>query len=98
MESGQGGVKIPVWNGEASTLESFEEKVKLWVLGTKKEDRVYLGPRLAQAMDEDSQQWHEAKKVTLDDLVKEDGAERVVNALKGVRGTVTMQEAVSKWR
>ncbi|CAK0882620.1 unnamed protein product [Prorocentrum cordatum] len=48
-------------------------------------------------MDEDSQQWHEAK-VLLDDLVKKDGAERVVNALKGVRGTVTMQEAVSKWR
>ncbi|CAK0855319.1 unnamed protein product [Prorocentrum cordatum] len=94
----QSGIKIPVWNGEASTLESFEEKVKLWVLGTKKDDRIYLGPRLVQAMDEDSQQWFEAKKVSLDDLVKEDGAEKVVEALKGVRGTVTMQEAVSKWR
>eukprot|EP00959_Pyramimonas_sp_CCMP1952_P455191 9471176-Pyramimonas_sp.AAC.1 len=94
----QSGIKIPVWNGEASTLESFEEKVKLWVLGTKKDDRIYLGPRLVQAMDEDSQQWFEAKKVSLDDLVTEDGAEKVVEALKGVRGTVTMQEAVSKWR
>ncbi|CAK0814933.1 unnamed protein product, partial [Prorocentrum cordatum] len=94
----QSGIKIPVWNGEASTLESFEEKVKLWVLGTKKDDRIYLGPRLVQAMDEDSQQWFEAKKVSLDDLVKEGGAEKVVEALKGVRGTVTMQEAVSKWR
>ncbi|CAK0911874.1 unnamed protein product [Prorocentrum cordatum] len=94
----QSGSKIPVWNGEASSLESFEEKVKLWVLGTKKDDRIYLGPRLVQAMDEDSQQWFEAKKVSLDDLVKEDGAEKVVEALKGVRGTVTMQEAVSKWR
>ena len=79
-------------------MESFEEKVKLWVLGTKVEDRVYLGPRLLQAMDEDSQQWHEARKVSLEDLVKDDGAQRVVASLKGIRGTVTMQEAVSKWR
>eukprot|EP00959_Pyramimonas_sp_CCMP1952_P276299 5775568-Pyramimonas_sp.AAC.1 len=49
-------------------------------------------------MDGDSQQWHEAKKVSSDDLVKEGGAERVVDALKGVRGTVTIQEAVSKSR
>ena len=62
-----------MWNGDASTLESFEEKVKLWVLGTKKEDRVYLGPRLVQAMDEDSQQWHEATKASLEDLAKEGG-------------------------
>eukprot|EP00959_Pyramimonas_sp_CCMP1952_P244753 5115892-Pyramimonas_sp.AAC.1 len=49
-------------------------------------------------MDEDSQQWHEAEKVATEDLIKEDGAERLVSALKGIRGTVTMQEAVTKWR
>eukprot|EP00959_Pyramimonas_sp_CCMP1952_P308872 6463761-Pyramimonas_sp.AAC.1 len=71
--------------GKRRLSRRFEENVKLWVLGTKKEERIYLGPRLLQAMDEDSQQWHEAKEVATEDLIKEDGAERVVSALKGIR-------------
>ena len=92
------GQRVPVWNGEAGSLDTFEEKVKLRVLGTKEEDRIYLGPRLIQAMDDESQQWQEAKKVSLEDLVKTDGAERAVRALKGIRGTMTIQEAIQKWR
>eukprot|EP00959_Pyramimonas_sp_CCMP1952_P115226 2408578-Pyramimonas_sp.AAC.1 len=49
-------------------------------------------------MHEDSQQRHEPNKCYLTDLVKEDGGETVVEALKGVRGAVAMQEAVSEWR
>ena len=90
--------RTPTWNGEADTLETFAEKVDLWILGTKEEDRIYLGPRLVQAMDENSLQWQEAKKVSREDLVKPNGAELVVAALKGIRGTATIQEAVAKWR
>ena len=33
---------VPKWNEEPSTLDAFEERVILYVLGTKKEER-YLG-------------------------------------------------------
>ena len=34
---------VPKWNEEPSTLDAFEERVILYVLGTKKEER-YLSP------------------------------------------------------
>ena len=90
--------RVPKWNGEVSTLDAFEERVKYWVLGTQKDDRIHLGARLIAAMDEDSQQWQEAKKIALADLIKENGAENVVMQLKQIRGTMSTHEAISKWR
>ena len=39
------------WNEEPSTLDAFEERVILYVLGTKKEERYLCGPRLLAQMD-----------------------------------------------
>ena len=57
-----------------------------------------LGPRLIGAMGEDSQHWQEAEKVDMTALANENSALQVVARLKGIRGTVAIQEAVSKWR
>ena len=72
-----------------------------WVLIFQAEDGALLilvDPRLISAMDEDSQQWQEAMKVDVTALVKDDGAQQVVARLKGIRGIMTIQEAVTKWR
>ena len=42
---------VPKWNEEPSTLDAFEERVILYVLGTKKEERYFCGPRLLAQMD-----------------------------------------------
>ena len=44
---GQDGYSfIPRWNEEAATLESLNQRVKLFVSSTKKEERYLCGPRL----------------------------------------------------
>ena len=42
---------VPKWNEEPSTLDAFEERVILYVLVTKKEERYLGGPRLLAQMD-----------------------------------------------
>ncbi len=41
---------VPRWDKSPEHLEDFEERVKLWILGTKKDDRCLLGPRLLSVM------------------------------------------------
>eukprot|EP00969_Alexandrium_andersonii_P277950 12286402-Alexandrium_andersonii.AAC.1 len=89
---------VPRWNGKPETLDTFEEKVQFWMLGTKEDDRPLLGPRLLAAMDETSQQYEEAKKVPIDELCKKDGALTVVKRLRGIRGPTSLQEAVKQFR
>ena len=57
---------VPRWDGDPGTIEDFAELTRYWVLGHKTEDRVYLGPRMLQVMDQKSQQYEEAKKVVLE--------------------------------
>jgi hypothetical protein len=87
---------VPRWNGQAETLDHFEDRVKDWILGTKIENRGLLGPRLRSAMDEHSQQYEEAKKVTEEELTSATGALKVVEALRKTRGPTSLQEAVSQ--
>ena len=42
---------IPCWKEEAATLEAFEQRVKLFVSSTKKEERYLCGPRLLSTFD-----------------------------------------------
>ena len=42
---------IPRWNEEAATLESFDQRVKLFVSSTKKKERYLCGPRLLATLD-----------------------------------------------
>ena len=49
---GQDGYSfIPRWNEEAGTLESIDQRVKLFVSSTKKEERYLCGPRLLSTFD-----------------------------------------------
>ena len=93
---------VPRWDGDPGTIEDFAELTRYWVLGHKTEDRVYLGPRMLQVMDQKSQQYEEAKKVALETLVSANGAEAIVAALRTIRGPDSSQEAVKRtkefWR
>ena len=53
MSSGgqDGYSSIPRWNEKAATLESFDQRVKLFVSSTKKEERYLCGPRLLSTFD-----------------------------------------------
>ena len=53
MSSGgeDGYSSIQRWNEEAATLESFDQRVKLFVSSTKKEERYLCGPRLLSTFD-----------------------------------------------
>ena len=46
---------VPIWNEEPRTLDAFEERVILYVSGTKKEERHLCGPRLLAQMDPERQ-------------------------------------------
>ena len=49
---GQNGYSfIPRWNEEAATLESFDQRVTLFVSSTKNEERFLCGPRLLSTFD-----------------------------------------------
>ena len=89
---------VPRWNGQPETLEDFADKVQDWIYSHKKDDRTLLGPRLRQAMPEGSQQYAEAKKVPLEELTGEKGAQAVLECLRRARGPTSLQEAVSQVR
>ena len=49
---GQDGYSfIPRWNEEAATLESFDQRVKLFVSSARKEERYLCDPRLLATFD-----------------------------------------------
>ena len=67
---------MPKWNEEPSTLDAFEERVILYVLGTKKEERYLCGPRLLAQMDPERQPYKVVKSaVTTTQLAAEGGSD-----------------------
>ena len=55
MTRNEGFTVVPKWNEEASSLDSFDNSVNLYVMGTKKEDRYLCGPRALAQMDREKQ-------------------------------------------
>ena len=89
---------VPKWNEEPSTLDAFEERVILYVLGTKKEERYPCGPRLL-AQDPERQPYKVVKSaVTTTQLAAEGGATLVIAALRRALGARPIQEAVRLFR
>ena len=67
---------VPKWNEEP---DAFEERVILFVLGTKKEERYLCGPRLLAQMDPQRQPYKVVKSaVTPTQLAAEGGATLVM--------------------
>ena len=52
---------VPKWNEAPSTLDAFVERVILFVLETKKEERYLCGPRLLAQMDPERQPYKVVK-------------------------------------
>ena len=90
---------VPKWNEEPSTLDAFEERVVLYVLVTKKEERYLCGPRLLAQMDPERQPYKVVKSaVTTTQLAAEGGATLVIAALRRALGARPIQEAVRLFR
>ena len=90
---------VPKWNEEPSTLDAFEERVILYVLGTKKEERYLCGPRLLAQMDPERQPYKVVKSaVSTTQLAAEGGATLVIAALRRALGARPIQEAVRLFR
>ena len=86
---------VPKWNEEPTTLDAFEERVLLYVMGTKKEERYLCGPRLLAQMDLERQPYKVVKSaVTTAQLAAEGGATLMVAALRRSLGARPIQEAV----
>ena len=90
---------MPKWNEEPSTLDAFEERVILYVLGTKKEERYLCGPRFLAQMDPERQPYKVVKSaVSTTQLAAEGGATLVIAALRRALGARPIQEAVRLFR
>ena len=80
---------VPEWNEEPSTLDAFEERVILYV----------LGPRLLAQMDPERQPYEVVKSaVTTTQLAAEGGATLVIAALRRALGARPIQEVVRLFR
>ena len=73
---------VPMWDGQASTLDTFAEDVELYVAGLKEEQRVLAGPRIARSHLPDSAQRKLATGLGMEVLCAADGASAIVNAFK----------------
>ena len=103
MRSGHDGTTgqfvVPKWNEEPSTLDAFEERVILYVLGTKREERYLCGPRLLAQMDPERQPYKVVKSAgTTTQLAAEGGGTLVIAALRRALGARPIQEAVRLFR
>ena len=60
-------MELPVWDGKAESLEEYAGNVELLVLGTKVDDRIFLGPQLVAALPHGSSQRKLAMRLPRDD-------------------------------
>ena len=92
MNRDEGFSVVPKWNEEASSLDSFEEMVKLYLVGTKEVDRHLCGPKVLAQMDPEKVIW---AKITNVQFTGKGGAYLVVPAAMGMK---PIQEAVRLFR
>lgn len=83
---------IPMWDGQASTLDTFAEDVELYVAGLKADQRALAGPRIARAHPPDSAQRKLATGLGMESLSAADGAAKIVAAFKASLSDKTEQE------
>ena len=63
----------PRWDEQPTSIDTWIERITIYVLSTKKEDRPLLGPNLIGVMDPDGQQYQAAITLKDEDLAAEDG-------------------------
>ena len=85
-------MELPVWDGKAESLEEYAGAVELLVLGTKVDDRIFLGPQLVAALPHGSSQRKLAMRLPRDDSDSESiatkaGVENLLRMLRKSLGT-----------
>ena len=89
----EGFTVVPKSNEEASSLNYFEERSKLYVMGTKKESRHLCGPRVLAQMDPEKQPFKMIQAaITNIQLTRKGRAHLIVRPLRASLGTKPIQE------
>lgn len=92
---------VPTWDEKVASLDAFEERVKRYLKGTKRDERYLVANRILGKFDPDRMPYKTVTKaVTETQLEAEDGsgASLLVAALRNELGPRTMQEAVKLFR
>ena len=88
---------VPQWDGKATSIAGWREKVSLYIMGTRKDDRYLCGPRLLGTLDPDSNEYKSIRKRVDDGTLSHEsgsGALKVVDEIKALLGPRSLQEAV----
>jgi hypothetical protein len=83
----------PKWDGDTSTIDTWLERMKFFMLSTKEDDRILLGPPLIRSMDPNSKQSFVASKMKDSDITGKDGALRVAMHIRNQLAMTTIQDA-----
>ena len=89
---------VPSWDGHTATLDAYEERVKLYLMSTKKDEKSLCGPRLLSRFEPESDSFRIVRESLTDaQLTAEDGSggTAIVAALRVQLGPKSMQQAVS---
>ena len=86
-ETGGGaGGPTPVWDGRPESFADYKRGLKLLVLGTKKDDRGLLGPRIAAKLVGNA--WANSGNLDLQKLATEKGVDYLVELLEEAMATI----------
>ena len=88
---------FPRWNEEAATLESFDQRVQLFVSSTKKEERYLTGPRLLSTFDPEGDTFRYVRDNLTDvqlEAADRSGALMIVKTIRLSVGPMSIQEGV----
>ena len=89
--------KIPRWDERPGSLDDFQDKLRFFVLGTKKEDRYLCASRVIREMDPESLQYKICKKLDEDVLTAAngfDGMKAIVEKLRKQEGPKSIHQTV----
>ena len=90
---------IPSWDGAASSLERYEEDVLIFLHSTPEDKRTTVGPRLLSQFPAGSpQRTYGLELLKSGVLVKKDGAEKLLEALKLHLGKDTQQDVSEHYK
>ena len=88
---------IPRWNEEAAALESFDQRVKLFVSSTKEEEGCLCGPRIVSTFDPEGDTFRYVRDNLTDaqlEAADGTGALMIVKTIRLSVGLKSTQEAV----
>ena len=88
---------VPSWDGTTATLDAYEERVKLYIMSTKRDEKCLCGPRLLARFQPESDSFRIVRETLTDaQLTAEDGSggTAIVAALRVQLGPKSMQQTV----